>query len=114
MAFRKKRPHYGKPYRPPSTGAPGEQQIRVRLPRDKEILGVVMGLVGGARMIVQCKDGRERNCRVPGRLKNEVWVKDGDVVLVVPWEIEGDKRGDIIWRYTPLQARVLREKGYIK
>jgi translation initiation factor 1A len=51
---------------------------------------------------------------VPGRLKNEVWVKDGDVVIVVPWEIQGDTRGDIIWRYTPLQARVLREKGYIK
>ncbi len=90
------------------------QIIRIRLPREKEVLGAVMGLVGGSRMIVACKDGKERNCRVPGRFKNKVWVRDGDIVIVQPWEIEGDKRGDIIWRYTPLQAKMLREKGYIR
>lgn len=93
----------------------GEQpQVRVRLPRGREVLGLVVGLVGGSRMIVTCKDGKERNCRVPGRLKNQVWVRDGDVVIVEPWVIEGDKRGDIIWRYTPMQAKFLRERGYIK
>lgn len=89
-------------------------QFRLRLPRGREVLGIVVALVGGSRMIVVCKDGKERNCRVPGRLKNQVWVRDGDVVIVQPWEIQGDKRGDIIWRYTPLQARFLRERGYIK
>lgn len=98
-----------------NTPQPGEQpQFRLRLPRGNEVLGLVIGLVGGSRMIVACKDGKERNCRVPGRLKNQVWVKDGDVVIVQPWTIQGDKRGDIIWRYTPLQARILRERGYIK
>jgi len=73
-----------------------------------------MGLVGGSRMIVSCKDGKERNCRIPGRLKNQMWVREGDVVIVEPWEIEGDRRGDVVWRYTPLQAKALREKGYIR
>ncbi len=87
--------------------------MRVRMPREGEILGVVIALVGGSRMKVTCKDGKERMCRIPGKLRNKVWVKDGDVVIVKPWEIEGDKKGDIIWRYYPLQARVLKEKGYI-
>lgn len=89
------------------------QSFRLRLPRGKEVLGRVIGLVGGSRMVVLCKDGKERTCRVPGRLKNQIWIKDGDVVIVQPWEIEADKHGDIIWRYSPLQAKLLREKGHI-
>lgn len=108
----KKKPQYKKPYKPRAGGE--LPPVRLRLPRGTEVLGLVMGLVGGSRMIVACKDAKERNCRVPGRLKNQVWVRDGDVVIVQPWEIQGDKRGDIIWRYTPLQARVLRDKGFIK
>lgn len=113
-----RKPHYRKPYTPHGQQQPlgpdGFPIVRMRLPKGKEVLGLVVGLVGGSRMIVACKDGKERNCRVPGRFKKELWVKDGDVVIVLPWEIEGDKRGDIIWRYTPLQARTLREKGYIR
>lgn len=92
------------------------QQFRVRLPRESEgeVLGVVTAMLGGSRMMVQCKDDKERVCRIPGRMKNTIWVKEGDVVLVKPWSIEGDKKGDIIWRYNPLQAKWLREKGYIK
>lgn len=92
-----------------------QETVRVRLPRekDRELLGVVLGLMGGSRMTVACKDGKERMCRIPGRMKNKVWVKEGDVVIIQSWEIEGDKKGDVIWRYNPMQARWLREKGYI-
>ncbi|NYZ77238.1 translation initiation factor eIF-1A [Candidatus Micrarchaeota archaeon] len=91
---------------------PGEEP-RIRLPYEGEVLGIVIALVGGSRMRVTCKDGKERICRIPGRLRNKMWVKDGDAVIVKPWEIEGDSKGDIIWRYYPLQARILKEKGYI-
>ena len=83
------------------------------MPKGNEIMGLVTGMMGGSRMKVACKDGKERLCRIPGRLKNKVWVRDGDVVIIVPWEIQGDKRGDIIWRYNPIQARWLKRKGYI-
>ena len=92
-------------------GATGEP--RVRMPREGEILGVVLALLGGSRMMVDCKDGNERRCRIPGKLRNRIWVKEGDVVLVRPWEIEADSKGDIIWRYLPLQAKVLRDRGLI-
>ncbi len=93
-----------------------EQPLRVRLPNKKEneMLGVVLTLLGGARMQVLCEDGKERVCRVPGRLKVRLWVREGNVVIVKPWEIEGDKRGDIIYRYRPVEVEWLKKKGYLK
>ncbi|MCX8175413.1 MAG: translation initiation factor eIF-1A [Candidatus Micrarchaeota archaeon] len=85
----------------------------VRLPREGEILGVVIGTLGGGRLQVQCKDGKERTCRIPGKIRRNIWVRDGDIVIVVPWEIGGDKKGDIVWRYNKYQAEWLRSKGYI-
>ncbi len=90
-----------------------EQQYRLRLPREGEIFGMVIGIMGGSRMRVSCKDGKERLCRIPGRMKNTIYVKDGDIVLIKPWVIEGDTKGDIVWRYKPLQARMLKERGLI-
>lgn len=89
------------------------EEGRVRLPRKNEVIGIVTGVMGGSRMHVECKDGRERLCRIPGRLKNNIWVKDGDVVIVKPWEIEGEKKGDIVWRYRPLEVQWLKKRGYI-
>ena len=90
-----------------------EERRRMRFPREGELLGVVLGLMGGSRMKVACKDGKERMCRIPGKLKNKIWVKEGDVVIIKPWSIMGDSKGDVIWRYFPTQARILKEEGYI-
>jgi len=90
-----------------------EERRRLRFPREGEVLGLVLGLMGGSRMKVACKDGKERMCRIPGKLKNKIWVKEGDVVIVRPFSIQGDIKGDVIWRYFPLQARILKEEGYI-
>lgn len=90
-----------------------EERKRMRFPKEGEVLGIVLGLMGGSRMKVACKDGKERMCRIPGKLKNKIWVKEGDVVIVKPFEIQGDTKGDIIWRYFPLQAKILKEEGHI-
>lgn len=95
---------------------PEEMAVRrVRLPRvsEGEMFGMVIGLMGGSRMRVTCKDGKERLCRIPGRMKNTVWVKDGDIVILKPWSIQGEKRADIVWRYNPLQTQWLRRNGHI-
>ncbi len=106
--------HFG---RKPGGGAPQlsreEERRRMRFPREGEVLGIVLGLMGGSRMKVACKDGKERMCRIPGKLKNKIWVKEGDVVIVRPFAIQGDSKGDVIWRYFPLQARILKEEGHI-
>ena len=93
-------------------GAPGEI-IRVKLPRGREVLGIIEQRVGGLRMIVKCVDGNERNCRVPGRLKRSLWLREGDIVIVEPWEFD-DRKGDILFKYNPTQIDWLRRKGYLK
>jgi translation initiation factor 1A len=91
-----------------------EQQTRVRVPRKDEIIGIVIGRVGGSRFNVLCSDKKERMCRVPGKIKHQIWVKDNDVVIIMPWSIEGDKKADIIWRYTRVQSDWLRRNGHLK
>ena len=88
--------------------------IRVRVPRGKEVIGKVMQRLGANRMDVACFDGKTRNCRVPGRLKRALWIRPGNIVLVEPWEFEGDKKGDIIFSYTPAAIDWLAKRGYIK
>lgn len=91
-----------------------EPFARVRLPRKGEVLGVVISMMGASRMLVDCIDGKERMVRIPGKIKRTIWVKSGDVVLAKPWEIEPDKKADLVWRYTRLQADWLRREGYLK
>jgi len=87
---------------------------RVRLPRGKEVLGMIEQRVGGSRLLVKCFDGNTRNCRVPGRLKRRLWLREGNIVLVEPWEYQGDVKGDVIYKYSKTAANWLKKKGYIK
>jgi len=94
----------------------GEEEgpIKIRVPREGEILGEVIGIMGGSRVLVNCSDKKERLCRIPGKIRRFIWVREGDVVVVEPWEIAGDKKGDVKWRYTKVQADWLRKKGYYR
>ncbi|MBT4135605.1 translation initiation factor eIF-1A [archaeon] len=93
----------------------GEQIItRVRTPRDDEVIGIVEQRVGANRMIVKCLDGKERNCRIPGALRRRLWIRPGNTVIVRPWEFEGDKKGDVLYKYTPAQVEFLKRKGFMR
>jgi translation initiation factor 1A len=82
-------------------------------PSQGELLGVVTKLLGFDRIMVKCQDGKERLCRIRGKMKRRVWIRENDVVLVSPWEFQSDSRGDVTWRYTHGQAELLRRKGYL-
>ncbi|RLI92598.1 MAG: translation initiation factor eIF-1A [Candidatus Altiarchaeales archaeon] len=92
----------------------GEVVQRVRIPRDGQILGEVEQLLGDRRMLVKCVDGHRRLCRIPGKIRRRIWIKEGNIVLVQPWLVQSDERGDILWRYTNQQADWLRRRGYLK
>jgi translation initiation factor 1A len=83
------------------------------LPVANDVLGIAVKLLGYDRVLVRCQDGHERLCRIRGKMKRRVWIREGDVVLVSPWDFQSDKRGDIIWRYTRAQAEWLRKNGYL-
>lgn len=83
------------------------------LPAKTDVLGIAIKLLGFDRVLVKCQDGHERLGRIRGKMKRRVWIRQGDVVLVSPWDFQSDKKGDIIWRYTKAQAELLRKRGYL-
>ena len=86
--------------------------IRVRMPRNGEMFGQIIELLGASRFKIDCRDNVERVCRIPGKFRRRLKVKPGDWVLIKPWSIE-DEKGDIAWIYTNTQANWLRRKGII-
>ena len=92
----------------------GVSTYRVRTPRGTQILGEVEQLLGDRRMSVRCTDGHTRLCRIPGKIRRRIWIKEGNIVLVEPWTVQVNERGDILWRYTYQQADWLGRKGFLK
>lgn len=91
-----------------------EEIIRVRMPRKGEVLGFVVSMLGGGRLEVKCEDGNKRVCRIPGKIKRKIWIREGDLILIKPWEVQSNERGDVIWMYTKAQANWLKSKGVLK
>lgn len=91
-----------------------EEHRRVPMPRKNQVIGIIDQLLGAKRMYVDCADGHRRLCRVPGRAKRRVWVREGDFVLVEPWSIQGDEKGDVVYKYRRFQVGTLRKKGLLK
>jgi len=92
-----------------------EDQFKVtKLPEANDVIGIAKKMLGGDRLLVSCQDGKERLCRIRGKMKRRMWIRLGDIVLVSPWDFQSDKRGDIIWRYKRNQAEWLRRNGYLK
>jgi translation initiation factor 1A len=83
------------------------------LPSPNDVLGIAVKILGGERFIVKCQDGKDRMCRIRGKMKRRAWVREGDLVLVSPWDFQYDERGDIFWRYQRNQADWLRSRGFL-
>jgi len=111
----KKRPVRKKKVVTPMTPEAQEEMLRrTPSPRGNQVLGICIQRVGGSRMKVRCLDGKMRICRIPGRLKRRLWVREGDILLIEPWELGGDEKGDVVYKYRPLQVSHLRRKGMLK
>ena len=92
-----------------------QQEIRrIKLPRGNQCFGILEQRLGGSRLRVKCLDGKSRVCGIPGRLKRRLWVREGDILIVEPWEFGGDEKGNVIFKYSKSQVQFLRNKGYLK
>lgn len=98
----------------PQNVAPGVPQmpIRVRIPRNGELIGVIVQRLGGNKMEVNCTDGKKRNCRVPGRFSRSLWLRPKDTVLVKPWEFDNTK-ADVIFKYEGSAINQLKKRGLL-
>jgi len=86
----------------------------VRLPREGEILGIVIQTLGADRLKVRCMDKKERIVRIPGKYRKRLWCRQNDIIIVMPWYgMQEDTRADLVYRYYRNQVGWLEEKGYI-
>jgi translation initiation factor 1A len=87
-----------------------EKIVRVKLPRGREVIGIIAQRCGGSRMLVSCMDGKTRNCKVPGGKRRGLWLREGDAIIIEPWEFDNDK-GSVLFKYTENQVRKLKDMG---
>jgi translation initiation factor 1A len=77
-----------------------------------EEYGQVHRMLGNGRCEVTCSDGTKRLCHIRGKMRNKVWVCQGDIVLVSLRHFHfQDEKGEIIVKYTSDEARKLKTYG---
>jgi len=88
---------------------------RIRLPRrnDGEMFAIATQLHGTNQIRALCEDKQERMCRIPGKLKKRVWIREGDLIVIKLWDFQPIK-ADIVWRYLGVQKSHLEKKGLLK
>lgn len=92
----------------------GQQEYRrVRTPKKGEIPALVEQILGHGKLKVRCADGYSRLARIPGKMKKRIWIREGDIVLVKPWDFQSEEKADVIWRYTRNEANWLERRGYL-
>ncbi len=91
-----------------------ETYVRFPLPNRKkgELLAIANKLHGASHIEVVCEDGVSRMGRIKGKHRKRMWVKEGDLLIVKPWDFQPEK-ADILYRYNQTQANAMRRKGYI-
>ncbi len=87
-----------------------EANIRVTLPYKPkgEMFAVAETFQGGSRLQLICEDGERRMGRIPGKLRRRMWVRENDLLIVVPWSFQ-DSKADVKFRYTPTQTANLKK-----
>jgi len=88
--------------------------VRVKLPNrhNKEQFAQAELMLGSNHIRVRCSDGVTRLGRIKGKIKKRVWIREGDILIVVPWDFQ-DEKCDIIYRYTAPQVDWLRGHKYL-
>ena len=89
-------------------------KIRVPLPNERinEMFAIADQILGGRRVRVVCADGETRLARIPGKMRRRQWVREGDLIVVQPWDFQ-DAKADVKKRYTKTQSLYLSRKGVL-
>jgi translation initiation factor 1A len=89
-----------------------EEIVRCPLPRRErgEIFALAEQLLGASKIKIVCEDQKGRLGRIPGKIRKRMWIREGDLLIVRPWEFQSDK-ADIVYRYTGTQSKYLSRMG---
>jgi len=101
-------------YKGNKSGNNPDEQVRSPMPKEikREMFGIADQLLGASKIKVMCADGQSRMGRIRGKLKKRMWIREGDLLIIRPWEFQ-DEKADIIYRYTRTQASNLARRGVI-
>ena len=93
---------------------PEDEYVRVRLPnrRKGEMFAIADQLLGAGKIRIVCEDGKSRLGRIPGKIKKRMWIREKDLLIVVPWDFQ-DEKANILYRYTNTQASYLSRTNKI-
>ncbi|CAK5065570.1 unnamed protein product [Meloidogyne enterolobii] len=72
----------------------------------------VQKMLGNGRLTAFCFDGKQRLCHIRGKLRKKVWITPGDIILVGLRDYQ-DEKADVILKYTPDEARILKNVGQL-
>jgi len=89
-------------------------KIRVKMPNTKvnEMFAIADQILGGRRVRAVCEDGDSRLARIPGKMRRRQWVREGDLIVVQPWDFQ-DEKANVVMRYTKTQSLYLSRKGVL-
>jgi translation initiation factor 1A len=92
----------------------GDVKIRVKVPNERvnEMFAIADQILGGRRIRAICADGENRLARIPGKMRRRQWVREGDLIILQPWDFQPSK-ADVKMRYTKTQALYLSRKGVL-
>ncbi|KAJ3207341.1 Eukaryotic translation initiation factor 1A, X-chromosomal [Entophlyctis luteolus] len=70
----------------------------------------VTKMLGNGWVEAQCMDGEKRLGHIRGAFRKKVWINAGDLILLGLRDYQ-DNKADIILKYTPDEARMLKSYG---
>lgn len=90
------------------------ESVRVRMPdrRLGQMFAIADQLMGAGRIRIICADGETRIGRIRGKMRRRMWVRTGELLIIMPWEVQPIK-ADIMYRYTRTQSTYLSRKKMI-
>ena len=96
------------------SGDVDSDKIRVKTPKTRinEMFAIADQILGGRRIRAVCADGETRLARIPGKMRRRQWVREGDLIIIQPWDFQ-DSKADVRMRYTKTQALYLSRKGVL-
>ncbi len=85
---------------------------RLPLPdkKKKQMFAVADSMQGGSRLRVICEDGEARMARIKGKHKRRMWIREGDLLIIEPWDFQ-DEKADVVYRYIKTESQQLSREG---
>jgi translation initiation factor 1A len=87
-----------------------ERKRELPFKEDGQEYARVINMLGNGRVQIKCSDGAERLGIIRGSMRKRDWVNKDDVLLVSLREFQ-DNKADVIFRFTPTEAALLKKYG---